>query len=113
MKSTLVLAAVLIALAITTATAADEVFLSPRARAQADSLRRVPVTRTEPDLLKDRPVGNAKLWALRQSLRKAPSNGPSVDLVHGPRPLMSPKDPRYEAALRELSRRQFQVAPLK
>jgi hypothetical protein len=42
-----------------------------------------------------------------------PSTGRSIDLAHGPRPLLSPKDPRYETALRELRQQQFQVAPLK
>jgi hypothetical protein len=51
--------------------------------------------------------------AVARSFRTVPRTGPSIDLAPGPRPLLSPKDPRYEAALRELRQQQFQVAPLK
>ena len=57
--------------------------------------------------------GSPRGRELADSLRKVPSASPSVDLAHGPRPTMSPKDPRYETALRELRTREFQVAPLK
>jgi len=67
----------------------------------------------DPDLLKDRPSGNAKAWELARSLRKLPNLGSSVDLVHSSRPTMSPKDPRFETAWRENAGSQFQNAPLK
>ena len=57
--------------------------------------------------------GSPKGRELACSLRNILSTGPSVDLAHGPRPKMSPKDLRYEAALHELHARKFQVAPLK
>jgi len=57
--------------------------------------------------------GSPKGRELAYSLRRVPSTGLNVDLAHGPRPTMSPKDPRYETALRELRAKEFQVAPLK
>jgi len=57
--------------------------------------------------------GTPKGRELAYSLRKVPSTGPSVDLAHGPRPWLSPKDPRYETALRELRAKEFYIAPLK
>jgi hypothetical protein len=113
MKTTLLLAAA--TLAILTAVnlaAAAEPLLSPKAKALADSLRTVPGSTK--DLIDRSPaLGSPKGRELAHSLRKVPSTGPSVDLAHGPRPLLSPKDPRYETALRELRAREFQVAPLK
>ena len=113
MKTTLLLAAATVAIltAISTASAAEPL-LSPKAKALADSLRTVP--RGTPDIF-DRSVlpGSPKGRELAYSLRKVPSTGPSVDLAHGPRPTMSPKDPRYETVLRELRAKEFYVAPLK
>ena len=89
-----------------------EPLMSPKAKELAYSLRKVPGT--TPDMI-DRSVlpGTPKGRELAYSLRKVPSTGPSVDLAHGPRPLLSPKDPRYESALRELRAKEFYVAPLK
>ena len=114
MKSTLLLAAATVAVltAVNAATAAEPL-LSPKAKALADSLRTVPSTASTVDLTKDRPIGNAKAWELARSFRTAPSTGPSVDLAHGPRPMLSPKDPRYEQVARELRESNFQVAPFK
>lgn len=92
---------------------AAEPLLSPKAKALADSLWKVPAVHNDVDLAKDRPIGNAKAWDLARSFRTVPSTGSSVDLAHGPRPLLSPKDPRYETALRELRAKEFYVAPLK
>lgn len=58
-------------------------------------------------------VGSPKAMERANSVRKAPSTGPSIDLAHAPRPTMSPKDPRYETALRESATKTFQAAPLK
>jgi hypothetical protein len=113
MKTTLLLAATLAVLAAVTAVSAAEPLYSPKGKALADSLRKVPAVHSEVDLTKDRPLGNAKAWELARSFRRVPSTGPSVDLAHGPRPLLSTKDPRYETALRELRAREFKVAPLK
>ena len=112
MKTTLLLAATVAVITAVNAASAAEPLLSPKAKALADSLRTVPGSTTD---MIDRSVlpGSPKGRELAYSLRKVPSTGPSVDLAHGPRPSLSPKDPRYETALRELRAREFQVAPLK
>ena len=94
---------------------AGEPLLSPKAREQANSLRKVPTVASDVNLATNRPIGNAKAWELAQSFKKVPSTGPSIDLAHAPRPTMSPKDPRYEAALRAnaVSQAEVQIAPLK
>jgi hypothetical protein len=89
---------------------AGEPLLSPRAR--ANEIQVWHSTAKDPDLLANRPVGNAKAWAALESFRTVPSSGPSIDLAHS-RPNLAPKDPRYETAARELAISQFQVAPLK
>ncbi len=113
MKTTLLLAAAVTAFAVATTVSATEPLHSPKGKALADSLRKVSATHSDVDLTKDRPIGNAKAWELARSFRTVPRTGPSVELAHGPRPLLSPKDPRYETTLRELRAREFQVAPLK
>ena len=114
MKTTLILAVTTAAvLTVISAASAAGPLHSPKGKALADSLRKVPAVHSDVDLAKDRPIGNAKAWELARSFRKVPSTGPTIDLAHGPRPLLSPKDPRYETALRELRAREFQVAPLK
>jgi hypothetical protein len=113
MKTTLLLAATVAVFAAVTTASAAEPLHSPKGKAQADSLRKVPTVHSNVNLIKDRPLGNAKAWELARSFRKVPSIGPRVDLAHGPRPTMSPKDPRYETALRELRAKKFHVAPLK
>lgn len=113
MKTTLLLAAATVAVLTTiSAASAAEPLLSPKAKALADSLRTVPGSTTD---MIDRSVspGSPKGRELAYSLRKIPSTGPSVDLAHGSRPTLSPKDPRYETALRELRAKEFYVAPLK
>lgn len=112
MKSTLLLAATVAFLTVVNTSSAAEPLYSPRGKAIADSLRTVPGSTTD---MTDRSVlsGTPKGRDLAYSLRKVPSTGPSVDLARGPRPHLSPKDPRYETALRELRAREFQVAPLK
>lgn len=99
--------------ALTASAQAGEPLLSPKAKEQAYSLRRVPTVASDVNLIKNRPLGNAKAWALAQSFKTVPSTGNGIDLAHAPRPTMSPKDPRYEAALRENAAKNFQVAPLK
>lgn len=112
MKTTLLLAATVAVFAAVATASAAEPLHSPKGKALADSLRTVPGSTTE---MIDRSVlpSSPKGRELAYSLRKVPSTGPSIDLAHGPRPLLSPKDPRYETALRELRVREFQVAPLK
>lgn len=112
MKTKLLLAAAVAVLTAVNTASAAEPLLSPKAKALADSLRTVPGSTTDTI---DRGVlpGSPKGRELAYSLRRVPSVGPSVDLAHGPRPTMSPKDPRYEAVLRELRAKEFQVAPLK
>lgn len=91
---------------------AGEPLLSPRAQEQAYSLRKVPGTTTD---MIDRSVkaGSPKAIEQANSLRKVPSTGTTVDLAHAPRPAMSPKDPRFETALRANAQREFQIAPVK
>lgn len=110
MKKTLFAVAVAGVFALTASTYAGHAVLSPKAKSQADSLRKVPGT--TPEMI-DRSVkvSSPKGIALAESLRKVPSTGPSIDLAHGPRPTLSPKDPRYDQELRRL--REVQVAPLK
>ena len=113
MKQTLLLAvAVAGVLSFAAGANAGEPLMSPRAKALADSLRKVPGTTT--DML-DRSVkpGSPKAIALAESLRKVPSTGSTVDLVHAPRPTLSPKDPRFETAWRENAGKEFQIAPVK
>ena len=114
MKKTILLAvAVVSALTFTASANAGEPVLSPKAKEQAYSLRKVPAVASDVNLATNRPNGNAKAWELAQSFRKVPSAGNNIDLAHAPRPTMSPKDPRYETALRENAVKTFQVAPLK
>jgi len=89
---------------------AGDAVMSPRAKEQADSLRKVPGTTTD---MVDRSVkpGSPRAIAQAESLRKVPSTGPSIDLAHGPRPTLSPKDPRYDREVRRLQ--EVQIAPLK
>lgn len=109
MKKTLILAVAVAGVFTLSANAADAV-MSPRAKAQADSLKKVPGTTTD---MVDRSVkpGSPRGIEMAQSLRRVPSTGPSIDLAHGPRPTLSPKDPRYDQELRRL--REVQIAPLK
>ena len=113
LKNLLVAAAAVVTLNASLSAQAAEPLLSPKAKALADSLRKVPAIASGVNLATDRPIGNARAWELERSLRTVPSTGRSIDLAHGPRPLLSPKDPRYEMASRELWQQQFQVAPLK
>ena len=112
MKHLLVAAAAVVTLTLTSNAQAGEPLLSPRAKEQADSLRKVAGTTTDTI---DRSIqpGTPKGRELAYSLRKVPSTGPSVDLVHAPRPTLSPKDPRFETAWRENAVKEFQIAPLK
>lgn len=112
LKNLLVVAAV-VAVGATFSANAGEPLYSPRAKALADSLRKVPTVASDVNLATNRPIGNAKTWDLAQSLRRVPSTGTTVDLAHAPRPTMSPKDPRYEAAWRANAEQQFQIAPVK
>ena len=57
--------------------------------------------------------GNAKAREQQWSVRKVKGTGSNVDLAHGPKPLMSGKDPRFDMAAKQLRESQFQIAPLK
>lgn len=111
MKKTLILAVAVAGVFTLNANAGDAV-ISPKAKEQADSLRKVPGTTTD---MIDRSVklGSPKQVEFAASLRKVPSTGTTVDLAHAPRPTMSPKDPRFETALRANAEREFQIAPVK
>ena len=91
-------AAAVVTLNLAQSAQASEPALSPKAAQLRYDLRKVLSAPSEVDLTKDRPIGNAKAWELARSLRTVPSSGPSIDLAHGPRPTLSPKDPRYETA---------------
>ena len=111
MNQLLVAAAAVVTFNITLSAQAAEPLLSPRAK--ANQIRTVPGV-TEDKLDRSIQPGTPKGRELAYSLRTVPSTGPSIDLAHGPRPTLSPKDPRYETALRELRQaQQFQIAPLK
>jgi hypothetical protein len=115
MKKTLLIAIAVAGVFTLAASAqAGDAVMSPRAKQMADSLKTVPGTTSD---MIDRSIqpGTPKSRELAYSLRKVPSTGPSIDLAHAPRPTMSPKDQRYEVALRENAAKQLeiQVAPLK
>lgn len=100
------------AMTLTLTTQAGEPLFSPKAKELADSLRKVPGTTAD---MIDRSIqpGTPRSRELAYSLRKVPSIGTSIDLAHAPRPTLSPRDPRYEMALRENAVREFQIAPVK
>ena len=58
-------------------------------------------------------TASPKLRQMIDDSRGVASTGPTIDYVHAPRPTMSPKDPRFEAAWRANAEKQFQVAPMK
>ena len=114
MKMTTLLAiAVTSAFTLAVSVRARDVVMALRAQGQAGSLRKVPTVARDVNVATNRPIGNARAWELGPSLRKVPSTGPSIDLAHAPRPRVSPKDPRYEIALRENAAKSLLVAPLK
>ena len=117
MKKTLLLAvAVASVLAVAaSARAGDNTAMSPKAKAQADSLKTVPADTTADTIDRSLKSGSPKAITQAQSQTVVSSTNQSLDLAHAPRPAMSPKDPRYETALRENAARQaeIQVAPLK
>jgi hypothetical protein len=88
--------------------AAVRPLLSPRA--QANQIHVMTGYSTSVDLTQNRPAGNAKVWESARSLMKAPGTD-TTDVAHGPALTMSPKDPNYTQALREM--REVQIAPLK
>ena len=115
MKKTILLAIAAASIfTLTVSAQAGEPLLSPRAQEQANSLRKV-VGTTADMIDRSVKVGSPKAIELAYSLRKVPSTGPSIDLAHAPRPTMSPKDSRYEVALRDNAAKQLevQIAPLK
>lgn len=107
----LVTTAAVAALNSALATRADGPLLSPRA--SVNQIFLVAGSANDPDLLQDRPIGNARAWALAQDFRTVAGAGSNIDLVHGPTPLLSPKDPRYEQVAKALGQSQYQIAPLK
>jgi hypothetical protein len=90
---------------------ASEPLFSPKAAQFRNESRKVASALSGVDLAKICPAGNAKAWSRAQDFRKVPSAGPDVDLAHAPRPVLSPKDPRFERAQRENAFRQ--VTPAK
>ncbi len=56
-----------------------------------------------------------KAWSNEESLRSEAISGPTEDLANAPLPTLSPKDPRFESALRMNAMKQMevQIAPLK
>lgn len=116
MKKMILLAVAAVgALTFAVSVQAGEPLLSPKAQEQANSLRKVPAVASDVNLANNRPIGSAKAWEQAQSLKRVPSTGSNIDLAHAPRPTMSPKDSRYEAALRAnaASKAEVQIAPLK
>ena len=109
----LVAAAAVVTLNVALSAQAGEPLYTPKAKALADSLRKVPTVASDVNLATNRPIGNTKAWQLSQDFRKVPNTGPRLDLARAPRPALSPKDPRFEKAWRENAQKQVQVAPLK
>jgi hypothetical protein len=107
------LTAAVVAIGTTLSAKAGEPLYSPKAKEQAESLRKVPIAENEVNLAANRPDGNAKAWEVAQSLRRVPGTGADIDLAHATRPTISPKDSRFEAAWRENAEREFQIAPVK
>lgn len=91
---------------------AAEPFLSPKAKDLAGSVRVVPGNSSD-NINRSLQDGSPKGREQAYSLRRVQGTGSTVDLAHGQRPSVSPKDPRYEAAFRALRATEFQVAPLK
>ena len=91
---------------------AEQPLLSPRL--QSIQIRVVPGSSVnDPNLVANLPNGNGRAWEHARSRRTVPLQGPQIDLAHGPRPTLAPKDPRYEQVFRELSQERVQIAPLK
>ncbi len=114
MKITILLAVAVAGIFTLAASAyAGDAVMSPRAQEQANSLKKV--SGTTPDMIDHSIVsGSPRANEQAASLRTVLRAGSDIDLAHAPRPLMSPKDPRYAAALRENAiNQQIQVAPLK
>ena len=107
------LAAAVVAIGTTLSAKAGEPLYSPKAKELAAALRKVPIAENEPNLAANLPNGNAKAWEVAQSLRRVPGTGTDIDLAHATRPMLSPKDPRFEVAWRENAEREFQIAPVK
>jgi hypothetical protein len=114
MKKTILLAvAVAGVLGLAASAQASDVFMSPRAQAQADSLKKVPAVASD---IIERPAmsGTPKSIDLARSSRGVVGTNNDVDLARAPRPNMSPRSPGYEAAWRANAfDQQIQVAPLK
>ena len=108
----LLIAAAAATLTLANSALAGDALLSPRAKELQDSLRKVPGI-TEDRIDRSIQPGTPRGRELAYSLRKVPSTGQSIDLAHAPRPTLSPKDPRFEAAWRANAEKQFQVAPMK
>jgi hypothetical protein len=118
MKTTTFIAiAVASAFTFASSARAGDALHSPKAQAEAASLKKVASAATSACCSSpaDRPAGNARAWEQAHSLKRFAGADGSLNLAHAPRPAYSPKDPRYEAALRAnaVSRTEVQVAPLK
>jgi len=114
MKKTILLAvAVAGAFTLAASAQASDVFMSPRAQAQADSLKKVPATASDTI---DHTVmyGTPKSIDLARSSHRVAGTNNDVDFARAPRPNMSPRSPGYDAAWRANAfDQQIQVAPLK
>jgi hypothetical protein len=111
-KPLLVAAAAVVTFTI--AASACDCHLSPKAKEQKESLRRVPQP-SSPETI-DRSAqffGSPKSREVEYSLRKVPSTGPSIDLAHAPSPMLPAKDPRYYIVLRNNAVQEFEIAPVK
>ena len=114
MKTTkYLLVAAAAAVTLTLNAQAGESLLSPRSKALADSLRKVPTVASDAKHATNRAIGNARARELAHSFRTVAGSAPSIDLAHAARPALSPKDPRFEAAWRENALKKFRIAPLK
>lgn len=106
----LILASTAVLLTAVHAASAADPSLSPRAKA---SQSRTVSGATDDKLDRSIKPGSPRAIARAESLRKVPKTGAHIDLAHGPHPLLSPKDPRYETTIRELRGIRGQSAPAK
>lgn len=107
------LAAAAVTLGVTLTAQAGNALMSPKAKEQAKSNANV-VTMTSYDSI-DRTIKpvSPRYAEFQKSIQTVQTSGVNIDLANAPRPMLSPKDQRYQTALQENAVSELQVAPLK
>jgi len=108
------LAAAAVTLGVTLTAQAGNALMSPKAKELSNSQRSM-VTTTSGSIDLDRSIKpiSPRCAEYQHSLRTVSTTGVNIDLANAKRPMLSPKDPRYQTVLRENAVEEFQVAPLK